>query len=368
MAKMAAAGYVRQLFVLVHGLHGDPGDFDFLTRQIRARFGDAAVVIAPRNRLLETHEGVERCAERVLDATLAALRAHEDVAALSVVGHSLGGLIGRYLIGLLETHGVLARVRPLVFASLASPHLGSRQHARVWPSVLADKFAELGLQRTGRQLFLLDVPGVEGQSEEPASDDEEGEAKGESRRREARDAQGAVDKDQSGEAGAPSMEDSDACLLQLTQGPFVAGLARFHVRAAYANSRGDYSVHYSTAALRARNPFAAIADHNALPRVAGYSTIIDYAAFRANESNAEAVARAERGVPLSGRKDAYARAVQLMFRRLTALEWRRVDVVGRPLLAHTDIVVKREWLNAFGAPTVAHLVHETLLPAAPEPS
>jgi len=51
-----------------------------------------------------------------------------------------------------------------------------------------------------------------------------------------------------------------------------------------------------------------------------------------------------------------ARYLTEMYRSLAALPWERVDIVGRPVLAHTDIVVRSTVWNAYGKLIIQHLV------------
>ncbi|KAI9104943.1 hypothetical protein DFS34DRAFT_221978 [Phlyctochytrium arcticum] len=106
-------------------------------------------------RLQNTSDGIRRMAERaavevvkwmpdeVFD-TMYYDQRHWDVY-FSVVGHSLGGLIARYLIYLLfhpsaptatsliplrEKHATLMTLHPLTYMSVGTPHVGSRRSAK----------------------------------------------------------------------------------------------------------------------------------------------------------------------------------------------------------------------------------------------
>ncbi len=55
---------------------------------------------------------------------------------ISVIGHSLGGIYGRCLIGLMMEEGLFnpdvpRPIIPLNYISLATPHLGSRSHGKI---------------------------------------------------------------------------------------------------------------------------------------------------------------------------------------------------------------------------------------------
>ena len=97
-----------------------------LAAKLQEHFGDTAVVLVPRCfGLLRTLTGIDVCAQRVLMEVKKQLDAHPALEHLSLVGFSMGGLICRYMAGILyarEFYGL----KPLNFLTLASPHLGIR--------------------------------------------------------------------------------------------------------------------------------------------------------------------------------------------------------------------------------------------------
>jgi hypothetical protein len=59
---------------------------------------------------------------------------------LSLIGHSLGGIYARCVAGLLLRKGLIpSKVIPLNFITLATPHLGSREHSKI----LGNRFTSL---------------------------------------------------------------------------------------------------------------------------------------------------------------------------------------------------------------------------------
>jgi Putative serine esterase (DUF676) len=46
---------------------------------------------------------------------------------ISFVGHSFGGLVSRYAIGILFGQGFFDRIKPMNFTTFATPHLGVRR-------------------------------------------------------------------------------------------------------------------------------------------------------------------------------------------------------------------------------------------------
>lgn len=77
-----------------------------------------------------TYDGIELGAERVtheVEDTLEELkRQGKEIKKLSVVGYSLGGLVARYVVGLLYSNGWFSKLEPVNFTTFATPHLGVR--------------------------------------------------------------------------------------------------------------------------------------------------------------------------------------------------------------------------------------------------
>lgn len=77
------------------------------------------------------------------------------VTKLSVVGYSLGGLVGRYLLGVLHQRDLFKTITPVNFFTVATPHLGIINY----PTFRSRMFAFFGqnlLSRTGEQFYSID--------------------------------------------------------------------------------------------------------------------------------------------------------------------------------------------------------------------
>lgn len=107
------------------------------------------------NGWVKTYDGIDWCSERVVQEIEQEMRRLESsgrtVVAFSLLGYSLGGLVARYVAGLLYSRGFFARVRPINFATFATPHIGIPKAAG-WFSKLAAYFGGRLLGRTGAQL------------------------------------------------------------------------------------------------------------------------------------------------------------------------------------------------------------------------
>lgn len=197
--------------VLVHGVHGAASDFRYLCRLFARMEGMAVLALKANEQSKLLYEGLAASGERAVAETRAFLRANEDVRRLSLVGHSFGGLIIRYMAGVLYEREACA-LEPVNFITIATPHLGIRRpQARPLLSgglvnAAFKAVSENMCSRMGRELNLIDHP------DEPV-------------------------------------------LVQLSEGPYLAALHRFQRLKLYANIFNDLLVPYCTASIQSRNPY-----------------------------------------------------------------------------------------------------------------
>lgn len=156
--------------------------------------------------------GGERVA-REIEETLEGLAAKgQEIKKLSILGYSLGGLLARYAIGLLDSRGWFNKIQPVNFTAIASPFLGVRSPSKslhVWNVVGARL-----LSMSGRQLFMIDT-----------------------------------------------FRDTGKPLLSVLATPgtiFMHALAKFKHRSLYANIVNDRTAVYYTTGLSRINPFVDI--------------------------------------------------------------------------------------------------------------
>jgi pimeloyl-ACP methyl ester carboxylesterase len=111
------------LAVLIHGLWGNPSHLDFCTSSLRAAFPDnkLKILVAKSNAGNFTYDGIELGAERVVSEIEHELEDCQEkgikITRISLVGYSLGGLVARYVIGLLEAKGLFEKIAPVVCIS-----------------------------------------------------------------------------------------------------------------------------------------------------------------------------------------------------------------------------------------------------------
>lgn len=82
------------------------------------------VVISDANNFHETWKGLNRCGQNLTDFVYECYQKHKPKY-ISFIGHSFGGLIIRNSIGRLEQNRFFEQVEPILYASVATPHLGS---------------------------------------------------------------------------------------------------------------------------------------------------------------------------------------------------------------------------------------------------
>lgn len=119
------------------------------------------VLATKRNAGSFTYDGIECGGERVakeIEETLEDLgREGHKIKKLSMVGYSLGGLVARYAIGLLQSRGLFDQIQPVNFTTFATPHLGVRTPLKGYWSHIWNVLGARTLSMSGRQLFMIDT-------------------------------------------------------------------------------------------------------------------------------------------------------------------------------------------------------------------
>lgn len=333
-AEVAQGGeYPEHLVVMVNGLVGSADDWKFAAEQFVRRMPDKVIIHRSQcNSATQTFDGVDLMGERLANEVLSVVEQRRGVKMISIVAHSLGGLVARYAIGRLYEcgnrtkcsvgnnreqveclEGLIAGLKPMNFITFASPHLGSSGNKQLpflcglpFLERRASETAHLIVGRTGKHLFLTD------------SDD--------GRR---------------------------PLLLQMVQDhddiKFRSGLRSFKRRVAYANANFDHMVGWRTSSIRRQHE---LPKHRLLVRDEKYPHIVhvDRGIMDRNETEVSA--------NLCGPEEE-------MIRGLTQLQWERVDVSfqksSQRLVAHNTIQVKSYWLNSDGADVINHMMDNFLI-------
>lgn len=150
----------KHLVFLVHGLFGNGSHMSSNAEELRTKFAtdDSVIVhIAKSNETLKTFDGIVVGAERLfvelMDRIKQLLEEKVTVKYISIVGYSLGGLFTRYLIGMLESVGFFNKVTPVVYATFATPHVGTYFHSQRFKARILNAFGSRLLGLSGGDLF-----------------------------------------------------------------------------------------------------------------------------------------------------------------------------------------------------------------------
>ncbi|GAA5846840.1 hypothetical protein JCM9279_004461 [Rhodotorula babjevae] len=244
------------LVVLLHGLFGSPKHVAYLASalereaaaQLEHRSDDEAgrklvVLVAQSNGLSSAHlyDGIDVCAARVVEEIDAEVERIERqggrVERFSMVGYSLGGLVARYALGILDsrTPSFFDSALPSSFTTFASPAIG----VPVWPDSRFSRFARaVGsnlLSRAGRQLYERDVFLPSSRFDAEVEQDGAGRQRGEQKHR----------------RGDPLLK-----VMADPQYSFYRALAKFERFDLFANTVNDRTVPFPTGGIEAHDPFA----------------------------------------------------------------------------------------------------------------
>ncbi|KAJ3987583.1 DUF676-domain-containing protein [Lentinula detonsa] len=207
------------LLVLVHGMWGNPSHLAEMERIVKEVQPELHILLAETNKEDSTYDGIDWGGERVAQEIIqeiAHLRSQgKCVRHFSITGYSLGGLVSRYVVGILSRRGLFSvdspdYMIPVNFNTIATPHFGLVEYDSLFDAIKRKLGPKL-LSRTGEQFFCVD---------------------------------------KWGKSGRPLLDVmSDPNLI------FFQTLTRFeHVRI-YANAINDLTVPYVTAAIETEDPF-----------------------------------------------------------------------------------------------------------------
>ncbi|KAF5947488.1 hypothetical protein HYC85_013445 [Camellia sinensis] len=343
------------LLVLVHGILASPSDWIYVEAELKRRLGRNFLIYASScNSYTKTFAGIDGAGKRLADEIMQIVKRTQSLKRISFLAHSLGGVLARYAIAVLYSpaafdgdqsndlpastnanlktacssrQGMIARLEPVNFITLATPHLGVRGKKQL-PFLLgvpileklAPSFAPIFVGRTGSQLFLTD--------------------------------------------GKPN---NPPLLLRMASdcedGKFISALGAFRCRILYANVSYDHLVGWRTSSIRRETQLFKP------PRQSldGYKHVVDveYCPPISSEGphfppEAAKAKEAAQNAPNTENTNEYHEIMEEeMIRGLQQLGWKKVDVSFHsalwPFFAHNNIHVKNEWLHNAGAGVVAHV-------------
>ncbi|KAH9962616.1 DUF676-domain-containing protein [Russula dissimulans] len=157
------------LLVLIHGMWDNPSNLASMHRIIKeTRINESSIgphgatlhVILPEtNQAESTYDGIdwggERVTAEIFQETEMLEKQGKTVTRFSITGYSVGGLVARYVVGILHQRKFFATVTPVNFNAIATPHIG----LLAYPSFFSRLGSLIGpklLSRTGKQLYGAD--------------------------------------------------------------------------------------------------------------------------------------------------------------------------------------------------------------------
>eukprot|EP01083_Nonionella_stella_P158713 516895_1 len=304
------------LFVLSHGLNDSPSGLAYLAKRLihnLQRPSDShscdhhehsIVVLNLDVNVGQTKGGIHSGGVRAKKEIAKYLSENPCIKLVSAIGHSLGGMYLRVAFGELLGSKVMDGIHLVNYVSFASPHLGSLDFRRLFGTPLANFGVTSWARQTGREMML---------------------------------------------------KDTNPFLLRMTKGKYLDALEAFAKRIAVANIANDTSVSFRSATMLRENFYKAYKSQfkSRLPALAYNSRILDRARVLADMVQSDRYYT--ENFPKANTKNEDLKLEQQMIENLNKLEWNRVDCFGRPLFAHTDIVVKSERFNN-GHKIVEHVI------------
>ncbi|RCK59303.1 hypothetical protein Cantr_07043 [Candida viswanathii] len=158
------------LFVLIHGLWGTASHMETIERFIKDALPDATedaiVTIKPSCfRFWKTYDGLELNSKKIVAEIFYEIESLKEknnlnVTKISFVGYSLGGLLSRYVIGLLNELKFFDKIKPVFFTTFATPHVGIQFFNDNLFDFIANRFGPYLFGKSGGQLFISDYDKV----------------------------------------------------------------------------------------------------------------------------------------------------------------------------------------------------------------
>ena len=283
---------MTHLVLLIHGVNGYATDLEYIQERIKSVSN--TIVEAPTCNQGYTHSGIQAGAERYFN-WLKNYCTINDIQELSILGHSLGGLYARYLVGLLfKEEWIPLKLKPKYFICLSTPHLPIRYYDRFFPKAVSSVVARWLIGKSGAEMLMIDTH---------------------------KNTFSIADRfRKSGTSGRDMDVPTVPLLVKLCDTEFIQGLASFEKLVCYANIRHDPVVNYANAALSRFdycNKQAYLQFKNVdLPHIFLHKDPIDLE-FVPEDVDEE------------------------LLIRLGSLAWTRYGIIpSRPILAHADMVIK----------------------------
>ena len=143
------------LIILHHGLWGNKNRFQVFENMFKSSSkstDDCHIENIGFNKWMATYDGIDVLGDRLVDHILRLT----NIAKISFIGYSLGGLVCRYAIGKLFKLGYFKIVKAYNFITFATPHLGSSKNKDILVNHMFNTISSFLIFRTGKQLYFHD--------------------------------------------------------------------------------------------------------------------------------------------------------------------------------------------------------------------
>ncbi|KAI3405707.2 hypothetical protein KGF56_001313 [Candida oxycetoniae] len=161
------------LVILVHGIWGNSSHLAYIEKQFNEHFEATTTTTKGDNILVYkttthagylTYDGIDingkRISDEILEQTQLISDSGNKVVKFSIIGYSMGGLLARYAIGLLDASGYFNHIEPINYITICTPHIGvSNPQTHNLSVRIYNKVAPYMLLITGSQFFLKDKVG-----------------------------------------------------------------------------------------------------------------------------------------------------------------------------------------------------------------
>ena len=141
----------KHLFILQHGLWGDPIHVSHIRNKIIQEFNnknnnnmEIHTHLVQSNKFIKTYSGIRQCAYRLYNECKPIIDTIQPTH-ISFIGYSAGGLFIRYAISLFDQDGLFDMVKPMNLYLLCSPNAGTnrfeQQDYDIFPNINLYNFA-----------------------------------------------------------------------------------------------------------------------------------------------------------------------------------------------------------------------------------
>eukprot|EP01117_Protostelium_nocturnum_P007340 TRINITY_DN2627_c0_g1_i1.p1 TRINITY_DN2627_c0_g1~~TRINITY_DN2627_c0_g1_i1.p1 ORF type:complete len:354 (+),score=61.76 TRINITY_DN2627_c0_g1_i1:114-1175(+) len=311
-------GAFQSVIVLSHGLDspfGTINDMTYIDSKLR-ELDSFDLIINSTSNIGKTEEGIESCGLRLYEEILEVLSNQNPKYhfRLSIVAHSLGGLIARVCIKYLyQNESLWKRIQLVSYMSLSTPHLGVRR-PNGWINKAMDFAARVYIRgRTMAELVMED-----------------------------------------GSVTSPSIEEQPLLVrMSNPNGNYFCALKQFKHRTLFSIIKGDYQVPFCSASISSHNHYErGRRSSKEQAKVMGHSGFSDskLSLFEQLPSNSFNPMEAIRDylfgenqvTSVLYKMDAFGELEYLpqMIYNLNTLSWRRVDLEFSSHFAH-DLLIKK---------------------------